>query len=64
MAVLECKKGVKRFMMETQVRPNALVIISDWSTLGTGYIVYQVLCKCIAPNQKVRKVTVAERNGG
>ena len=57
MAVLECKQGVKRLMMKTEVRPNALVIVSDWSTLGTGYIVYQVLCTCITPNQKVTKVS-------
>ena len=55
-AVEDCKQGVKRLMMETHIQPNALVIVSDWSTLGTGYIVYQVLCKCIAPKQKVRKV--------
>ena len=56
MAVLECKEGVKLLMMEDSVRPNALVLVSDWSTLGTGYIVYQVLCTCIKPNQKVTKV--------
>ena len=56
MAVLECKAGVKHLIREDSVRPNALVLVSDWSRQGTGYIVYQVLCDHVKPDQKVEKV--------
>ena len=56
MAVLECKAGVKRLIREDSVRPNALVLVSDWSRQGTGYIVYQVLCDYVKPDQKMERV--------
>ena len=33
-AVKECKAGVKRLVKEDQTKPNALVLVSDWSTEG------------------------------
>ena len=56
MAVEECKAGVKRLIKEDSIRPNGLVLVSDWSRQGTGYIVYQVLCDHVKPNQKLEKI--------
>ena len=55
-AVEECKAGVKCPVKEDQTKPNALVLVSDWSTEGTGYIMYQELCKCIKANQPVEQI--------
>ena len=55
-AVKECKVGVKRLVREDQVAPNTMVLVSDWSTDGTGYIAYQVLCECIKANEPVEKI--------
>ena len=56
MAVEECKAGVKRLIKEDSIRPNGLVLVSDWSRKGTGYIVYQVLCDHVRQNQKLEKI--------
>ena len=54
MAVEECKAGVKRLIREDSIRPNGLILVSDWSRQGTGYIVYQVLCDHVKP--KLEKI--------
>ena len=55
-AVEECKEGVKRLILEDRNSPNAMVLVSDWSRQGTGYIVYQVLCDHITRHTSINKL--------
>ena len=55
-ALKECKAVVKQLVEEDQTKPNALILVSDWSADGTGYIVYQVLCECVKADQPVERI--------
>ena len=46
-----------------QITPNALVLVSDWSTDGTRYIVYQVLCECVKADKPVEQINCCIEKG-